>query len=120
MDREETPVLLSIDCGISGYKFGVQIGKYAYESIPVNRGVPFGSTKWVVLRLKKRLPSGIAGNYKGQKCTFKIKLKNISNISEKQNPELYWSVESWEIAMSVGKPKGKNSFVIFRDYESRK
>lgn len=114
MARKETPVLMSINSVDSGYTFAVQIGEYPYESTVIKCGVPWRS-KWVALRCRKCTPGG--KNFKGQKCSIKIKLKNISNILEQQNAELYWSVDSWTIAMAVGKIKGETTFVIFNNCE---
>ena len=102
------PILLSVSLEKTGTIFLVNIGPYDYQSVSIKYGIKWAKTKWVALRCKKRS----VANYEGHKCNFKMKIKNISDVTEQQNPEVYWRKESWNIVMVVGKIKGGSSFIM--------
>ena len=66
----------------------IKIGKLYYECIQSYTG-----KRWTTLRCKEYRRK----NQGGHGCRFTVRVRNISGVTEKENAELFWRKESWEI-----------------------
>lgn len=106
--KATTVDIISVKQDIAGYVFNVKINDFEYDSVNIKSGLKFMNRVWVVLRCKQNKVL----NYGGFQCRFKMKLKNISGVTEEENPETYWEMNNWKIILVVGKIKDQNAFVL--------
>ena len=70
------------------YIFTIKIGDLCYECVQHSN-----CNKWRTFRCKNYRKT----NAGGDKCTFKMKVKNISGLAPKENSEVFWRTKSWQV-----------------------
>ena len=71
-----------------GHVFLIRIGERYYECVKNVK-----TKKWTKLRCKTYRKA----NGNGEKCGFKMKVKNISNVTEEENEQVFWQTGSWQV-----------------------
>ena len=83
------PSLVSVKQGKTKvYIFTIKIGNMLYECVQHSN-----CNKWRTFRCKNNRKANAAGD----KCSFKMKVKNISGVTVKENSEVFWRTQSWQI-----------------------
>ena len=80
------PLLVSVIPGKNWGYIIIKIGKLYYDCIQSHKG-----KRWCTLRCKSYAHG----------CRFKVKVRNISGVSEKENFDLFWRKECWQVVENV-------------------
>ena len=83
------PLLVSVTQGkTKTYILTIKIGDLSYECVQHSN-----CNKWRTFRCKNSRKANAAGD----KCCFKMKVKNISGVSPKENSLVFWRTKSWQV-----------------------
>ena len=83
------PSLVSVTQGKTRvYIFTIKIGEFSYECVQHSN-----CNKWRTFRCKNYRKA----NANGDQCTFKMKVKNISGLTPKENSDVFWRTQSWQV-----------------------
>ena len=83
------PSLVSVKQGKTKvYIFTIKIDNFLYECVQHSN-----CNKWRTFRCKNNRKANAAGN----KCSFKMRVKNISGVAVKENSQVFWRTQSWQV-----------------------
>ena len=83
------PLLVSVtQSKTKVYIFTIKIGELSYECVQHSN-----CNKWRTFRCKNNRKANAAGD----KCSFKMKVKNTSGVTSKENKTVFWRTKNWEV-----------------------
>ena len=95
------PLLMSVtQSKTKGHIFTIKIGDLSYECVQYSNCLKwrtFRCKNWGATKSQRKTKKNRKADCGGDKCSFKMKVKNISGLGPVENSHVFWRTQSWQV-----------------------